>query len=592
MSEQQGPPPVSASPSYAIQWDAETTTGQAILSAQHIINLREGLAPPQSNYYTLPSNNWIIEPQGNSFLGYILNSDGSRTNNIRVSSEFWEEIRSLRGSAFTTSMDNYYFANPSLHLPFANTEASPMPTSQAYITEETEFVNAGIGQTYPLIENVEYNPYSDRFTVITANGFEMHLTEMSPLEYRGYLNSRGITRDLSGAWGPQESGYEALQGPPPPLMVIEDEHIEFQEFSPEPKELEYEGIDTDILMYVHHLESMTKKPLGKSQYALFKGITDKSEVNKIFFPLESTKIQEDKTATADQVDFLSETLKKNLESSRRRLIKETEAQIKRNADRARDSFLQADSYLRTMRDFQKEIEVLEDKPLDVKDIVAKVLANPFWQLYEVNTSTSKITFLSGNVVLRYVNPKQGVEMQAMFGQFKAVWDIATAKLFCKPVSDKYTVDGNPHPHVSQYGDVCWGNAAGTLTSALRTYDIAAALNLLQSLLHTYNPDSPYVALETYFIRQRPELLSKEDAEYKLQDYAWIKQYKYDDYSPSPKIEDESNTDEDGEGDVLFKIAIYRLTNKKYNVPINNEYYYKTGNNRFFELTEGDIYEWC
>jgi hypothetical protein len=578
MSEQQGPPPVSASPSYDIQWDPNTSTGQAILSAQHIINLREGLAEPLRN-------NWHLEAQfaSNDFVAHILNPDGSRTNYVTVTARFYESnLRTAAREEFINQLDLYYSENPHLHM-----RPDRGDISQAYITDETVFVTTGIGQTYPLIQNVEFNPYSDRFVVITVHGFEMHRTEMSLLEYGGYLSSRGITRDLSGVWGPVESGYEALQGASQP-MVIEDEFVEFQAA----KEPEFEGIDTDILMYVHHLESMTKKPLGKSQYALFKGITDKSEVNKIFFPLESTKIQEDKTATVEQVDFLSETLKKNLESSRRRLVKETEAQIKRNADRARDSFLQADSYLRTMRDFQKEIEVLEDKPLDVKDIVAKVLANPFWQLYEVNTSTSKITFLSGNVVLRYVNPKQGVEMQAMFGQFKAVWDIATAKLFCKPVSDKYTVDGNPHPHVSQYGDVCWGNAAGTLTSALRTYDIAAALNLLQSLLHTYNPDSPYVALETYFIRQRPELLSKEDAEYKLQDYAWIKQYKYDDYSPAPKIEDASNTDEDGEGDVLFKIAIYRLTHKKYNVPIDNKLYYKTGNNRFFELTEGDIYEWC
>jgi len=53
-----------------------------------------------------------------------------------------------------------------------------------------------------------------------------------------------------------------------------------------------------------------------------------------------------------------------------------------------------------------------------------------------------------------------------------------------------------HPHIDEEGRVCWGTASETVANHIVNGQIDKIMPLLWALLHTYNPESPYIKLST------------------------------------------------------------------------------------------------
>jgi hypothetical protein len=63
--------------------------------------------------------------------------------------------------------------------------------------------------------------------------------------------------------------------------------------------------------------------------------------------------------------------------------------------------------------------------------------------------------------------------------------------------DPNVKQGHSHPHIDSGGRVCFGDAQNALAMAAVSLDIAAYFEILEAVLSTYNPESPYVGIEEW-----------------------------------------------------------------------------------------------
>jgi len=57
--------------------------------------------------------------------------------------------------------------------------------------------------------------------------------------------------------------------------------------------------------------------------------------------------------------------------------------------------------------------------------------------------------------------------------------------------------GFQHPHVNVQGEICWNDEYEIAENYHHSGDFLALKDLIHNLLHTYNPDSPYISLEDW-----------------------------------------------------------------------------------------------
>lgn len=351
---------------------------------------------------------------------------------------------------------------------------------------------------------------------------------------------------------------------------------------------ENQGPSPDTMFYIHSLESQTGKKLGESQYLLFKDLTNKKDINKLFFGLESTYLDEQRDVKVENLQLIQKTLAQTMKRKRAEAIKEYERTIYRGLEDAKVHYGHAQNSLVNANASRLALEELlnkEPEPVSLE----KLQQNKFWRIQKVDASNNKVLFLSQPVILRYKREAQGIDYCVNMGRYMLHWTMGRADVRIYGDEGTADVQGTTHPHIMNSGTVCWGSAGSTISKALVHQDIYTILDVAQAILHVYNPDSPYTRLEEFFAVKHPELLQGE-TEYRPYQKAWIEAYEYNNnLAYSPEIIEESGSEDDD--DLMYLVQIYAEYNKKYGVAIPDKFYIKSKNNRYAIIEEGQINDW-
>ena len=303
-------------------------------------------------------------------------------------------------------------------------------------------------------------------------------------------------------------------------------------------------LDPESRLYIERLIAQTGKLLSESQLAKFTGVTNKKEINKIFFGMESQVAEENKAANEAAFADIGKILSASVTQARKKKIADIKESI---AYRLNESSNFADRSLNCLRQANEkrdELLQLEESPADFSAGLAAIKKNTFWKLLKVDTTLQKVTFQSGNVVLKYVNKTHGTNYAVNLGTFIMEWNIKRPEFKVLALERNIVIEEYAHPHITGHGSVCWGTANHTIGQALLNQDVETILGVTQSLMHTYNPDSPYVRLEEFFVRANPELM-KGDSEKRPHQKAWIMWTDYDENFPfSVSILEEENEGDD------------------------------------------------
>lgn len=222
------------------------------------------------------------------------------------------------------------------------------------------------------------------------------------------------------------------------------------------------------------------------------------------------------------------------------------------------------------------------------DIVNECIKNPFYTL--INIDGEELTFLTNPVTIRYYHEVQGIDIAVPMGSFKVVIKPLLNRVRVHLGENNTSVNGCIHPHVGISGDVCWGNGADRAINALRNLELHTVLQILEIILKTYNPDSPYVTLQLFKFHQDKPDLSNEHHVYRSQGIAWILEEKFNELDFEGVVYDLSTgEDDDGEERDMVQAKVYRRYYPKYDY-YSPSYYLKGTDGEYHLIDEEIIYE--
>lgn len=249
------------------------------------------------------------------------------------------------------------------------------------------------------------------------------------------------------------------------------------------------------------IEAVFSDPANKKQSLDL--IKDRGAINKLFF-MEVEKFKATPNADSDRVAVLLRTNLEKIGSVRR------EARMKTLNNEVANKIIEIDStikrtmeYIAAVAKHKKEMAELNGANTEEKVIsdIQELLKGNFYEFVEIRGTT--IIFATKNDIINKFNkPSAKIDLTVNLGKFQVLFDINSLAMVVKPHKDNVMVENHYHPHVSNNGGICWGDAANHAKDLLLKFDVKGALLLLASLLTTYNEQAPYVALGTFDVKRK------------------------------------------------------------------------------------------
>jgi hypothetical protein len=272
---------------------------------------------------------------------------------------------------------------------------------------------------------------------------------------------------------------------------------------PTPVIMEAEALPESMVYYLKQLcgiNGIDYNALEKSKYY---GIEDKKEVNKIFFA-GYTK-PKDITIAPAQRKALTELFAKRGDVGGR---------LKSSMESRRQYYADAQSNLNArLAEYVQAKKTYElSQSLDTATLippVEKLLSEGRVEIESISAVDGKVRFKTVSpTVINYVDKKKNIDMSIDMGTFIISVDLGRQQVFILKDKGNTESNGHYHPHVNNGGGVCWGNAQGTIETALMATDIYTIVNTCLLLLSEYNDASPYQSLAQFELAQTWERINK------------------------------------------------------------------------------------
>ncbi len=343
--------------------------------------------------------------------------------------------------------------------------------------------------------------------------------------------------------------------PVAPIMVAIDDPMPVNE--PRPVVL----ADKNLIMYVRMLEATAGVVLSEQERTSLALLGVKRTINRAFFralPAASggapMPFPEEEVANA----YLKER-----ESTVKAEIDRAKHDIQGNINNAMNQSRSAMGYFETAAKCRLRLTALQGKPDSPLAEIAKILADPFFTFHGLkkreNGEVYGAEFITASVILVYQNKQHGIDITLDLGRFRFEWLFAGV-VKVHPHTGNILASNHYHPHLSG-GNICLGNAADAYKTAVAEGKISTQFQILQSILLSYNPDSPYIDITTFqkFIDFKTCDKSKLETYWAERNDAWIYNDKYG--GTYHRIGDESTVgsrggDEEDET-VLIRCRIYQ-----------------------------------
>ncbi len=373
---------------------------------------------------------------------------------------------------------------------------------------------------------------------------------------------------ITSSWQIAQTALDELRGA---VDEIVEETIADQEPSTKPRVLPNE-------QYVLQLIAQTGRRISRADRDRLAALEKRTQINQEFFACEE---EEHTSASVPRAQDLV-TLQRLITRKRNQHITDLETRLRARKEELRRRMVDTYAKHLEMIALVREIQNL-GKRQTVAEAIEATKQCVFWKF--TGAQDGDLSWISGDAIIRYVNDKQGIDWTTNLGQFKLTIRGSDQAILIQPFSGNTRLkNGYYHPHISGES-FCWGTASDEIVEAQAYIQFERILQLAQSILCSYNPDSPYVRLEEFVVKQRPELLAGE-THYRVSDRAWVDSSMLND-TPN-EIRDERHNDE---GDTRYLVRTYLLANKEYGVRVNESVYVLLVDGSYQQLGEGDIYEW-
>lgn len=316
-------------------------------------------------------------------------------------------------------------------------------------------------------------------------------------------------------------------------------------------------------------------------------LTDRNEINKALFEIlavQPPKAKMDLGPLLSRMEsFIEDGKVKLIDQAVRNEINAL-SNVRRYENGVRDALRELSNY----RDMRLSLEDDKNKTAKtIEDEIRIIEASPRWVINLINNS--EIVFkVASPVIIRHVDEPKAIDMTVNFGEMRVVWKPASNLLkVLNGIPVEHYVDSYYHPHVSDSGTVCWGNAADTVTKALNEFKISKVLSILDALLSSYNDESPYRTISEFWFMQNRDKLTDTEHDFSYASRLWVRR-SYADDTGITWTNTSTREDDDGEEIEIAKVSYYYKRFKKYGVIDTSIKFVKLDDDTFVELDEDEV----
>lgn len=224
-------------------------------------------------------------------------------------------------------------------------------------------------------------------------------------------------------------------------------------------------------------------------------VTSKKEINQRFFAFVAQPPQPQVEAETSLTDDVVRRINEMSISSVSNELNRLKDSHREWLSRARERQQSVEEAITEAYKLRMQLDSFKPSTGTVGSQILEVVKGGFWSFDSMRGS--KLTLnTNANVTLSL---KQD---HVDFGRFQVVLDVAEMTVNVVPYKDNIICDDHYHPHISEYGSVCWGNASDAAQKYLEAGKVKELLQLTAALLTTYNDKAPYVDLHVFACRSR------------------------------------------------------------------------------------------
>jgi hypothetical protein len=230
-------------------------------------------------------------------------------------------------------------------------------------------------------------------------------------------------------------------------------------------------------------------------------ITDKSEINKIFF-VEAEKRKEKNEKKKDkpetEASFSSDKIKEQISalvnSQVNNYRRNLETQIQNATQHITELTRQINNDIKIIGERRLALGSLDGESIEskIKEGFDKIVAEGNW----VNPviEGDYIYFNTGaDIIMKYAPTESSVN----FGKLAAKINLTNLSSTVIPYKKNRVSGTYYHPHVGFHGSICWGHAADQVASYQNELKVYEIMSLLYALLHTYCDEAPYTSIQSF-----------------------------------------------------------------------------------------------
>lgn len=252
----------------------------------------------------------------------------------------------------------------------------------------------------------------------------------------------------------------------------------------------------DPMPWLENLQSQLGVMLSPDLVTKVKNCKNDDEVNAIYFPYvqqaqASNKLTDEERKKLREIHTIDNSREyKHLEE----LLDNSKRELNRLYERI-------DYAMRDIHDRKRNLRnMVVHNEYDVSIEVDKILEGGFYSLARHKTYTCPnklLWFTTRDITLTHKNHSAGIDMEVPMGNYYVSVNMETYDIRVKLCNNNLQYSGYYHPHVSEGGRVCWGNAAEVMAQSLADMKPSVALTALQIILTNYNDESPYASLRDF-----------------------------------------------------------------------------------------------
>ncbi len=361
----------------------------------------------------------------------------------------------------------------------------------------------------------------------------------------------------------------------------DEDYFDEDEPSEDVETVHVDATQPEVNHYVYFLLGQIHKTLTEDLKAKVKDIHDKKELNKIILSHDFGSFTD---VAIDHIALIDKRHQELFTGPKERILADLNRRINSRHSDIYEYHNHVMNSLAALNKLERDKKsLLNEEGPKLSEAITEILKSSFYKFHAIEDG--QVYFTTAPVVVTHVNVRQAINMTVDLGRVQIIWRLEDNHLEFQPYENNLRLGDYWHPHCGV--SMCFGNGLDAFRTAMNGKEPWKAFQIVESILKTYNPDSPFKSLDQFWAARNPEEIAKGPFSYRTVGTGWFFEMDANRIGGSPVIIEEGNGLRHGSSHPIKRVRLYSYVNSLYGVDIDNKIYLKSNNGRYFEIEDRD-----